>query len=237
MKESNPPISDKLSESAARNRIKQWGICDWRNKEAYPNNHKTIKNEEWRWEFLRRDMNYREVWSTWDQGLGLTASADELIHYGLHEFLDPRLSYKQLPKKRKYIFQQYPAVLNQHGEISWTYSETDEVLANDIESALNDAPGDFVDIRLNLRRPIALQMDSQAARKILESKQKELIGRVLRHRVSDDPSEYLRTLDAAYVQASDQAIGSHIFGGTTKGSATTRGIQARKKARQMWQDF
>ena len=39
----------------------KWGIPDWKDPLAYPN-HKNKVDKIWKWEFLRRDSNYRKDW-------------------------------------------------------------------------------------------------------------------------------------------------------------------------------
>ena len=230
----NQPISDTIDETVAFNRIKQWGICDWRDTAAYPDSRST-DNDMWRWEFLRRDPQYRERWLTWYNGQGQTASPDELISFGLRDFLDPSVSYKKLVKKRPYIFQQYPAILDSN-EVNWVYEDTDDRLESDIQSILNDTDS-LIDIRIDLKRPITPQMESMAIRNMLCERQKKLVGRILRHRDSDDSVLYLRAIDAIFVGVKNATIGKHIFGGTTKPSQAARGRQAEKKVRNMWQEF
>lgn len=42
----------------------RWGCPDWRNADAYPKAPEDLEFWQWRWEFLRRDPGYRELWQS-----------------------------------------------------------------------------------------------------------------------------------------------------------------------------
>lgn len=233
-----PPISDKFTPAQAQRRMDYWGIPDWRFNVGYPVKSPKTTKEELRWEFLRRDDTYRELWRDWENGLEVAPCIYNLMDYGLYDLLDPRLPYKALNKKRDHIFQQYPAVLNSSGEITWSFPETTESEDNDIESILNDPDTSrFVDVRFDLDRPLSPQLESEAMKKALEARQKERTGKILRHRVIDEPFKYLRAIDAFFLGVKKTTIGKEIFGAQTKHAASTRGNQVAKTIQRLWLDF
>ena len=70
-----------------------WNIPDWRKREDYPD-HETFPLQLWRWEFLRRDLTYREDYKCRPQGRTADRNALEEIacKYGMYMLVDPRCS-------------------------------------------------------------------------------------------------------------------------------------------------
>ena len=68
----------------AHDMTEDWGVPNWKNKDAYPMEDDTLGLNAWRWEFLRRDERYRNAWkrrrdNSYPNG-----------EYGLNGWLDPR---------------------------------------------------------------------------------------------------------------------------------------------------
>jgi hypothetical protein len=74
-----------------------WGCPDWQNRDAYPKNGKALKRWQWRWEFLRRTPDYRELWEERSQPdsiryvTKLNVRIDNWVHqlYNLDILIDP----------------------------------------------------------------------------------------------------------------------------------------------------
>jgi hypothetical protein len=60
---------------------RKWGVPDWRDEKAYPL-PKNMADNAWRWEFMRRNADYRE---DWEQG-------GDASEYGMAVMEDPRSS-------------------------------------------------------------------------------------------------------------------------------------------------
>lgn len=232
MKPNKSKKNSALSIADAKAYCKHWGIPYWKNKNAYPKS-KDTKNEEWRWEFLRRDRKYREAWKKLCIGEFSEVYAEDLIEYGLVELQNPKKSYNELDKK--IIFQQYPATKGKNGINEWGYYDINEEQEERVEDILQNEHTDLIEARFNIMQPLSPQI--ARLRTLLEQKQKKAIGKILRHRVSDDTVLYLRAYDAILVGVDDTTIGGEIFGCPSRPYAATRGRKARQKIKKLWQNF
>lgn len=79
---------------------KQFGIPDWRDASAYPI-AKTMRDNAWRWEFVRRLKDYRLDWQRSRKG----ATIDCAAKYGLAIMVDPRSSdgYIRFNRTQTYV--------------------------------------------------------------------------------------------------------------------------------------
>ncbi|MBE9549791.1 MAG: hypothetical protein IMF09_10330 [Proteobacteria bacterium] len=41
----------------------RWGCPNWKDRESYPHNGDDLSDALWRWEFIRRDPDYRQAWA------------------------------------------------------------------------------------------------------------------------------------------------------------------------------
>ena len=225
-----------LSTEDAKAYCHHLGIPYWRERKAYPKpkDVKKIKDEEWRWEFLRRDWDYRDAWHKLCCGEFDAVLAEDIVEYGLVELQDPQKSYEQLD--REIVFQQYPAIIGVDDINEWGYYDINEEQDERIWEILHEeSEKQLIEVKLNLARPLSPQINKLNT--LLEKKQKAVLGKTLRQRVADNPVQYLRAYDAILVGVDNTTIGTEIFGCTTKPSAATRGRQARKKLKKLWQNF
>ena len=81
-------IKSKASPAEIQSR---WGIPDWTQAKNYPDK---MTDLEWRWEFLRRRADYRDLWDQW-KASG-RARPDKFtvevanLKFGVSEIYDPR---------------------------------------------------------------------------------------------------------------------------------------------------
>lgn len=225
--------SSKDAEERDREICKLLGIPYWKDHSKYPKDTEKTTDEEWRWEFLRRDRNYQDDWKKLCIGEFSEIDPENLLEYGLAELEDPTKSYKQL--KHKNIFQKYPAIIGEHEIVEWKYADLSEHQDKRIWGILHEENSNLVSVQLNIHRPITPQIDQ--LQKILENKQKKILGKILRHRVSDNTTLYLRAADAIRIGVDNTTIGIMIFGCQSKHSADTRARDVRKKLKQLWKSF
>jgi len=88
----------RASAGAEEIESEKWGVPDWRSSEGYPLKWSVLASHERRWEFLRRDKNYRADWERSQKERTQLGVAK----YTLKIFRDPKQDWKSLPKKFRF---------------------------------------------------------------------------------------------------------------------------------------
>jgi len=249
--------------------LELWGIPDWRDESAYPQkvvegnkpprNHVELSQDQWRWEFLRRDTDYREDYEACcngalrykvcegtdpnlvpqkPRGRKNKDGAPPLL-YDMASIVDPRHTWRDMPKKiflRRHEGKQIP---------------TDGTV---------DVPGLLTNPRYclmvyDVHRPLAEQIEraqshlfalqgeadkaqqTAAKRRGRSQHRRGDVGEhevITTNRLSDDFRHMLRLVDAIMDKAKIAEIGEILYGATDYNKAQTKMNKERAKALSMW---
>ena len=246
-----------------------WGTPDWIDELAYPQkilpnkrrpaNHVDLSQDQWRWEFLRRDADYRDDYEACCKGQlpykiceGTDPNAAPItamgkrqkkkpspLHYDLASMVAPCNSWEQMPQK---IF------LRRH--------EGAQVLAD----GLVDIPALLKNPRYSLFafdvcRPLAeqitraqqhllaLQEEATKAQNGATKRKGRIVHRrgdvgedevIVNNRLSDDFRRMLRLIDAVSERARVKDIGEILYDGADYHDAVNKSNKDLKKALNMW---
>jgi hypothetical protein len=93
------PIGNSMSE-----KMPDWGVPDWHDGKAYHQSYGRATALQFRWEFLRRDKDYRGDWLAETDGGSdkWRVSSRRAARYGLNAWLEnPSRSYFHTPQKKR----------------------------------------------------------------------------------------------------------------------------------------
>ncbi len=166
---------------------------DWRNPEDYVYTS-TLGYEGWAWEFLRRNLSYRDFYA---ENAGLPDATAG--NWGLLELYDPDQLYNEGIK----FFRADPFPIISGFPTLGFCGETENVTVDFpnmmpatelIETHLSDCPSDVLVIAVRAGKPIPAQLD--AVRAALEEHEKQfIVPEDIRLRVPEF-TRYIRMLDA-----------------------------------------
>jgi len=166
----------------------QWNVPDWKDKNSYPDPLPESDNSDWlqwRWEFLRRDKEYRQDWLR-------------------IRVIDPEGKLALAAKSSKYLDWTVPILVKEQYSDPFYFQKKYKVkkLFNPAEQtphqlAFYPFPSNSATMLFDLDKPLTPQFGR--ALLVLSKYQKAIRGKVLRDRDSVEKSKwplYLRAIDA-----------------------------------------
>jgi hypothetical protein len=208
------------------------GIPDWRDPTAYPNPD-DLSIFDWRWEFLRRNPDYREAYNRPE-----TAFEDESKSrfferaYLLRTPVDPRLPVKKYIETISGIFHSgYFDNFVGSGNLSSKYAHKSEINRILCHSSDHD-----IFFRCDPLKPLEVQFE--AFLKIASASQRSLKKKLLRPRMRKDRWPlYLRVLDALDCQATYSEIAQVCLPHQEQFGAARAAYDLAKQARKLRDDW
>ena len=79
----------------------EWGVPDWIDRALYQRDTKELSLDMWRWEFLRRDNNYRRSWNR--KGKNEETNAVNAGAFDLPYFINPSLKALELKDALRFV--------------------------------------------------------------------------------------------------------------------------------------
>lgn len=226
------PKDERPSLPACDQKLNKWGIPDWTDESAYPTARELGINQ-WRWEFLRRNQDYRKFFSGISDPF-LTDEENHLIEtFGLLIPVDPSLSVRALLAYP--VSELWPApdfddlVRFSDTTLSRNYSDAWELP----QRFFQHAKPYHLFLRLDLRKPLTPQFNrlQQIARNGQAAWGR---ARIKKPHTNNWPL-YLRALDARENGASYGQIASVLL---TKRSSSPQGardlVNQATALRDMW---
>jgi hypothetical protein len=215
-----------------RNRL---GIPDWMNESAYPSVDE-LNTAEWRWEFLRRNDNYRSDFSVPDDMFFPHSKARYFEDtYYVKSIYDPRQSIREmkLPTGDPITDALLPAGSTPVGfrdyELHRYYASDSEIERR----FLHDMKATDLFLRIDLLRPLKPQFERLA--ELARNAQRSWRAVEVRRPRKDHWPTYLRVVDAHAVGESLSTIASNLLPHTSQTPQTGR--DALRQAQALCNDW
>jgi hypothetical protein len=216
-----------------------WGVPNWEDFSAYPKN---LSNEQIKWEFVRRNSDYRLIWESYQEELdnnrhlsqenfenNVINTFSSAVEYGLENLINPQKQAKEL--RGKIFTAQYRGTkVTSHSDgtlMTGTWGRN-------IKNIMHENNAILV---FDLKHPIPIQIKN--AQTILKLEQRKIkstknIEVTTRGGVTKEYSKHLRLLDAYFERVSLTKIGVIVFKIEDKKDAQNRARYELKRAIQMW---
>lgn len=216
-----------------------WGIPNWESYAAYP---KSLNKAQVKWEFVRRDSNYRLMWEYYQEELEKHSTLTEeeferdifdpittSSEYDLAEFINPNTQAKNL--RGKIFFLEYRGTKITH------YRDGSLWVGNFGSHAKNMISNGKALFVFDVSRPLPSQITK--ATSVLKRAQKEFENKANIHipkrdGITKDYIQHLRLLDAVSERVPYSTIGQKIFGTRDSKDAGDRARKEFKRAIHMW---
>ncbi len=230
---------------------------DWACRKSYVEDTEGLDNDQWRWEFLRRDPDYRRAWGRRCGEPDIDSA--NAAWFDLPYFIDPALKAKQLDKKPSFLRTEEGSQLHDlRCAITQPFSKRgqqaldNEFFASHIRSILCDKErAVFV---FDITKPLAPQIDrAETALDTLQQKCRDQIEQQLKRHGKSMPRrgayedlpeicmrdippklDHLRVLDARNQDVSFTCIGEVIYEVEGYDAAAIRGSREYAYAKQFW---
>ena len=228
----------RQSEAQLTAKAQDLGIPDWRDEDAYPAPDE-LSMDEWRWEFLRRNAQYREDFARSEDSFTDESKARYFERvYKLGHPVDPQRSVRDIlsaePEQDDFYFG------NEFGDIvrfvdtciSNIYSPLGEI---DERFSLNQEDYGLY-LRINLRRPLPPQFEKFVEIAEISQKSWNQGKRFIRRPNIKKWPLYLRVLDARSVGATYKIIAHELLIHQQQTEQAARDIlgQAKKIQGDLW---
>lgn len=242
-----------------------WGIPDWHDVDAYPQrisprNNKPagyveLSQDQWRWEFLRRDSDYREdcgvnfvpelsgavnsaeeiVMLSEDEDFRLTQDSEKYLpFYDLCNFVDPRRSWRDVPKEF-FVRRHQGKRITQDG----AFEIPDLIKSDKYEIFVFDKNRPLAaQIARAQKRLDVLQREAATAQKQSGHKRGSdynVDDVIINDRFSDDFRRILRLIDACMERAKKEEIGKVLYNIGDYATAQSRINKDMHIATRMWE--
>jgi hypothetical protein len=177
-----------------------WRCNNWRDAGMYPCDSGQLKEWQWRWEFFRRQQEYRILWfiSKKIDSSDTKNRIDEIKEHGLKSLVDPRINnLSETPFEPVGMLWSNPSLVTQTPALATR--ESLKNLGSDLIDLADEEELPYVAfVKFDLNRPLSQQMSKVTAD--LEELDLHLIKRKRALRLGGKDQEnrslYLRLIDA-----------------------------------------
>lgn len=215
-----------------------WGVPDWHNDSYYPND---LTTDQWRWEFLRRNKDYREDWllhffSSYQYNL--KAYKNVPIDEGIESWEQHFSSTAEMPCSRdKYGINYLLDPSQPSSEINLFAAQSGFLVTHALPDQLAQFSQDNIKLlAIDLKQPLPEQF--KKAKIFLTKIQEEIIDKVPSQRKHTDKWPlYLRILDAHDSGDTWAEIGNVILAGRCLEDFAVRAYQYYTQARNIQNQF
>jgi hypothetical protein len=223
-----------MAEAVTRFAIRDWGVPDPRDVEAYPAATAATPMTQWAWEFLRRGEKYRRRWAQLNRDRGYkeiceTETKDEReVHRKVHW----QLPMEALRREFRICPSRVNSTLDPCNGQPPVFEGAEVVYEIEIQSDLLRLPK--IGIEYDVSLPLGPQIDATWALLAQKAEGWSPPSKGVRPQTASLQRD-LRLLDFAEIGAPDNEIGHHLFPNKS-GEALRDIINKAAKAARRWQD-
>lgn len=219
-----------------------WCVPDWREYSEYPKN---LNKEQIKWEFVRRDSDYRLVWEYYqeekDKHISLTHEEFEdsifnpiasSIEYDLEDLIDPSIHSQVLGKrifvnimrgrKIKNIVDDKVQIDRWHIPTKSILTNSKSIIAFDLQYSLKKQIEDAEKLLIKEQNKFAKEENIKPPSEVGPTK---------------DYIKHLQLLDAYYERIPFSEIGDKVFGIKDRKESGDRARFELKRVEKMWRSF